>query len=120
MDGLLSLADDPTGVLPDVFVDGVPYQVLSGLAYVLCKHHAACGARIRLHPWESWERLEARVSARLAQHVWHPSHWDSYYETLVDVPASTPGAVPLTMAMVREKRREKQAQLALLAREEAS
>lgn len=65
-------------------------------------------------------RKEKRVTERLAQHVWHPSHWDAYYAALADVPASTPGAVPLTMAMAREQRREKQAQLALLALEEAS
>lgn len=120
MDGLLSLAADTTGLIPDVYLDGVPYQVTAGLTYWLLRHHAACGAKVTLPAWvTSWEHLGDRLGARWGVHAWHPSHWDGYYETMVDVPASTPGSMPLTMAMVRERRKEKQAQLALLALEEA-
>lgn len=120
MDGL-RLLHDADAVLPDVFLAGVPYQITAGFAYWRLRHIAAWERlqawrvpTIRLHEWETWEQLGDRIGSRLGVHIWHPRHWDQHYATMVDVPASTPGAVPLTRALVREKRREQRAQLALL------
>src|ERR1043166_6774752 len=110
MDGLQPV-DDRT--LPDVFVRGVPMQITRARGYLFVKHMASWGADVTLHPWDTWDTLGDRVSQRLGQHLWHPSHWDRYYAGLVDVPASTPGAVPLTRAEVR---RARQSQTDLFAR----
>lgn len=111
MEGLSPIED---ATLPDIFLNEQPYQITEARTYFRLKHLAGWGATITLHPWDTWERLGDRVAARLTYHLWHPSHWDAYYAALPDVPASTPGAVPLTMAMVREQRRTAEAQLHFL------
>lgn len=116
MDGLHPVPDE---TLPDVFLGDVPYQITHALTFLRLKHLAAWGAPVTLHPWDSWERLGDRLGARLGLHIWHPAHWEAHYAALPDVPASTPGAVPLTMAMVRAERQAAHAQLDLLL-EEAS
>lgn len=112
MTGLRPLADGERTargelIIPDVFVAGVPHQITAATTYFLLKNMAACGPRVRLHPWDSWEELGERLSARLGLHLWHPRHWDRYYATRPDVPASTPGAVPLSGAQYRALLRAK-------------
>ena len=114
MPGIVPLAPEDPAV-PDVFIGDLPCQLTEARTFFRLKHLAAWGAEVSLHPWDTWDRLGERLGARLGLHVWHPAHFDQYYETLEEQPASTPGAVPLTMQMVREKRREAKAQLALLA-----
>lgn len=112
MPGIHPVTDERT--VPDVFVQGLPCQITLATTFFRLKHLAAWGAEIELHPWDSWDRLGDRLGARLGRHIWHPDHWTAYYAALPDIPASTPGAVPLTRAMVRERRRTRERQLALL------
>lgn len=87
--------------LPDVFVRGQPMRMTQARAYFRLKNLQMWGAEVELHPWDTWDRLADRLDKRLGRHIWHPAHWDGYYATLPDVPASAPGAVPLTRAMAR-------------------
>jgi hypothetical protein len=105
MDGLHPV-DEPT--LPDVFVRGQPMQITQAPTYFRLKNLAAWGADIQIHPWDTWDRLADRIGTRLGKHIWHLSHWDTYYATLPDVPASAPGAVPTTRAEARQKQQEQQ------------
>ena len=99
MEGLEPL-DNERG-LPDVFVRGQAMRLTQARAYFRLKNLQMWGVDIHLHPWDTWEHLADRLDARFGRHIWHLSHWDAYYATLPDVPASTPGAVPLTRAMAR-------------------
>lgn len=107
MEGLDPLDNDRE--LPDVFVRGQPMRLTQARAYFRLKGMQMWGAEVELHPWDTWERLADRLDRRFGRHVWHLSHWDGYYETLPDVPASTPGAVPLTRAMARAQQRHEEA-----------
>jgi hypothetical protein len=111
----------------DVFIDGRPIRITQARTYFRLKHLAdwlqMCktpGAHtIELHVWETWDELAVRIEHRFGTHLWHPSHWDRYYATLPDTPASTPGASPRTMAEIRaalkaDKERKDEAQYALL------
>jgi hypothetical protein len=114
MDGLQPL-EEKDGVA-DVFVDGRPMRITHARTYFRLKHLAAwlqmCntpGAHtIELYAWDTWDDMALRIEARLGIYLWHPSHWDRYYETLPDTPASAPGVTPRTMAEMRAQLRTEQ------------
>jgi hypothetical protein len=97
----------------DVFLDGRPIRITQARTYFRLKHLASwlgmCkkpGAHtIELHVWETWDALAVRIEHRFGKNLWYPSHWDQYYATLPEMPASTPGAQPRTMADVRAARK---------------
>ena len=95
MDGLHPLSDQD-GVA-DVFIDGQAMRITAARTYFRLKNMvewcALCGSKgrhapIRLHPWDSWDALGDRLSARWDVYLWHPSHWDRHYATLPDIPVS--------------------------------
>jgi hypothetical protein len=73
MHGVRPLTEDG---LPDFFFQDQPMVLTQARAYFMVKNLQAWGAAIRLHPWDSWDRLADRLDRRWAQHIWHPSHWD--------------------------------------------
>ena len=95
MEGLEPFGDQDDVV--DVFIDRQPMRITQAPAYFRLKNIAAWSAlredkgrlsKVRLRPGDDWDSLGDRLSKRWQVHVWHPSHWDSYYATLPDVPAS--------------------------------
>jgi hypothetical protein len=113
MEGLQPL-EEKDG-LADVFINGRPMRVTDARTYFRLKHMASWLAMcqtpgatmIELYAWETWDAMALRIEARLGCYLWHPSHWDTYYEQLPDIPASAPGVTPRTMTEIRAQLRAK-------------
>ena len=56
-------------------------RITTARAYFFVKHMQAWGARIRLHPWDTWDKLADRLEQRLEYHIWHPWHWQEVATT---------------------------------------
>lgn len=63
--------------LADFFYEDRGYRFATAQAYFLVKNYQQWGARIRLHSWDTWDKLGDRLGERLGQHIWHPSHWET-------------------------------------------
>ena len=78
MHGIRSSLEDE---LPDIFIAGMATQILTAPAYFVAKNLAACGRRVTLHPWDTWDALADRLEQRLGYHIWHPWHWQEIAHT---------------------------------------
>lgn len=112
----VELLSEKDGVA-DVFLWDVPYRITEAQAYFMLKHLCEWFgltrtlSPIQLAEWDDWDSLGDRLSDRWGRFLWHPSHWETYYATLPERPASTPGATPRRMAEIRAQlRREKDLQ----------
>lgn len=63
--------------LADFFYEDRAYRFVAAQAYFLVKNYQNWGARVRLHPWDTWDKLGDRLGERLGNHIWHPSHWEA-------------------------------------------
>src|SRR5712691_3297583 len=77
MSGIVDIEVLDNDGLADFFFQDVPMRLTSATAYFRVKAMQTWGARVKLHPWDSWDLLADRLEQRLGQHIWHPSHWDA-------------------------------------------